>query len=124
MPAHWIKEGTTSQVVRIVVGLSLLMDGLHHLEISFPSLDLLDHMVVDCRIKSHRRGVEYETSFASFKKTENRRLSTSVAHSKKGSSLLLEHTITSFLLLQALKKLKTVDYQLVLPILKKVLPYY
>jgi hypothetical protein len=42
MPADWIKEGTTSQVVRIVVGLSPLMDELHHLEISLPSLDLLD----------------------------------------------------------------------------------
>jgi hypothetical protein len=45
---------------------------------------------------SHIEGVEY-TSFASSNKIENLSLSTSVAHSKNSSSLLLEHTITSFL---------------------------
>jgi hypothetical protein len=42
-------------------------------------------------------GVEYGTCFASSKKNENLNLSTSVAHTKKSSSLLLEHTNTSFL---------------------------
>jgi hypothetical protein len=48
MPADWIKEGTTSQVVRIVFGLSPLVDELHRLEISLPSLNLLDHIEPEC----------------------------------------------------------------------------